>query len=465
MSVSPKKPGFKQKYDYLLQHLRTRILSSELKPDDYLPSENDLAEQFHISRPSVRKIIAELAQEGLVETVHGRGSIVRGPDIEGGLIRLKLYWYSPSPEYTMIERIVAGFNEQYRHIKVDIIPIDIEHYYRGVLLSEEQPDLIGFSSNFLINLMEQGIEQILTPMDQLQIQPEIDACHSKLLRSLTADKRLYAVPIAFSPIVLVYNKALFRKAGVELPSNEWTWDDLLEAAIQLTQSSGERVEQYGFALSAPNNRWPHFVFQNGGQFVRNGRFILNNKKLFEAVHYIQNLIYKYKVSPLYTMGGTAEGDELFEREKVAMVMTTYYFLEGFKKSGIDWDLVAFPRGRQNASFVTTTALGVGKNCKYPEAASVLIRYFLSKPVQAQIKQSSFSIPAHKEVSVSRQYPHPDIPGEGYYAFESVVDHAFSMNDLGLPLAQFVQMRKRMSLVWSNMETVENVWKELGEKFK
>lgn len=51
------------------------------KPGDLLPSEPDLESQFVVSRITVRRAIAELAKEGLLEGVRGKGTFVREPKI------------------------------------------------------------------------------------------------------------------------------------------------------------------------------------------------------------------------------------------------------------------------------------------------------------------------------------------------------------------------------------------------
>ena len=41
---------------------------------------------------------------------------------------------------------------------------------------------------------------------------------------------LYAVPYEWVTIVFYYNKDIFDEVGIEYPTDEWTWDDLLAAA-------------------------------------------------------------------------------------------------------------------------------------------------------------------------------------------------------------------------------------------
>jgi GntR family transcriptional regulator len=57
--------------------LRTEILRGDLTPGAKLPSENQLADRFDVTRATVRKGIALLKMEGLVTTHQGKGAFVR----------------------------------------------------------------------------------------------------------------------------------------------------------------------------------------------------------------------------------------------------------------------------------------------------------------------------------------------------------------------------------------------------
>ncbi len=47
---------------------------------DTLPSENQLAVMFGVSRMTARKALVELENEGLVERIRGKGTYVKKPD-------------------------------------------------------------------------------------------------------------------------------------------------------------------------------------------------------------------------------------------------------------------------------------------------------------------------------------------------------------------------------------------------
>ncbi len=72
----------------VFDQLRQQILSGSWKPGDKLPSENDLAAQFGVSRVTVRNALQKLSGLGLLETRFGEGSFIRGPEAGAALNQL-----------------------------------------------------------------------------------------------------------------------------------------------------------------------------------------------------------------------------------------------------------------------------------------------------------------------------------------------------------------------------------------
>lgn len=64
-------------YQQVAAEIRNGIAEGEYKPGAPLPSEAQLIERYGVSRPTVRKAIAALRAEGLIEVIHGKGSYVR----------------------------------------------------------------------------------------------------------------------------------------------------------------------------------------------------------------------------------------------------------------------------------------------------------------------------------------------------------------------------------------------------
>jgi GntR family transcriptional regulator, transcriptional repressor for pyruvate dehydrogenase complex len=63
-------------HETIASHLEELILTGEFKPDEPLPTENEMAAQLQVSRTVVRDAIRVLATKGLVDIRHGVGTFV-----------------------------------------------------------------------------------------------------------------------------------------------------------------------------------------------------------------------------------------------------------------------------------------------------------------------------------------------------------------------------------------------------
>lgn len=73
MSSTPKRvPMYIQLKNYITNQMNQGIW----KPGDKLPSENELAEQFNVSRITVKNAMADIVKQGLIYRIQGRGSYI-----------------------------------------------------------------------------------------------------------------------------------------------------------------------------------------------------------------------------------------------------------------------------------------------------------------------------------------------------------------------------------------------------
>jgi DNA-binding GntR family transcriptional regulator len=72
--ITPDREG--AAYRQLAAVLRDRISNGQLPPGRRMPSEKDLHDEFGLARETVRRALAVLRQEGLIEVRHGHGTFV-----------------------------------------------------------------------------------------------------------------------------------------------------------------------------------------------------------------------------------------------------------------------------------------------------------------------------------------------------------------------------------------------------
>jgi GntR family transcriptional repressor for pyruvate dehydrogenase complex len=62
--------------DLVMQELEAMMLDGQLKAGEKLPPERTLAEQFQVSRPSIREVIQKLSAKGLIDSRQGGGHYI-----------------------------------------------------------------------------------------------------------------------------------------------------------------------------------------------------------------------------------------------------------------------------------------------------------------------------------------------------------------------------------------------------
>lgn len=77
------------RYKAVYQFVKTMIISGKLEEGALLPSENELCNQFTVTRPTVRQALNTLVQEGYIYKHHGKGSIVANQRRTLGLLSFR----------------------------------------------------------------------------------------------------------------------------------------------------------------------------------------------------------------------------------------------------------------------------------------------------------------------------------------------------------------------------------------
>ncbi|MGW2392143.1 GntR family transcriptional regulator [Streptomyces lydicamycinicus] len=188
-------------YQQVAAEIRSGITAGEYKPGAPLPSESQLIDRYQVSRPTVRKAIAALRAEGLIEVIHGKGSYVRAV---------------PAPAVT-IERTITRSGKTFRTGYQAWQEVEAPTVYRTTTTATTGP-LLGLPEG-----------EALFAVDRLLSDPhtETRALHRVLIPFVTAANE--AVRLGEAPDTepeQIY--AILTAAGHKL-----TWDETVSARMPL----------------------------------------------------------------------------------------------------------------------------------------------------------------------------------------------------------------------------------------
>lgn len=458
--------NFQDRYNRLLNELRNEILTGRLKPGEFILPENTLSEKYELSRVSVRKVLAELVDEGLIEKIAGKGNRVRMPGNETKRETLTVAWFSTSFELDIIRKLIAIYEKEHPYVRVELLLLPEQEYVDNVVNLIHYglgPDVFIVSDIHIRQLIENGRLDLLTPYVPDRIDIERDS-YAKVFDMFTVDGVTVATPIVFSPVVICYNEKSLKKAGITEPPEINDWSDFLELAERLTHDrSGDGIyDQYGFCFSASENRWPVFLLQNDGRFVdpATGKSVMSEKNNIEALQFCMDLMYKHRVSPIFSHGSSYLAESLFKRERAAMILATYYFMNEFRNHDIRWNVLPLPKQKNYGTLLLGGGLAINRQSKVQEMAKDFINFMTSNPAQTMLKQLGCTIPMLREVAEDNSLLDPDIHPEDYNVFLEVLPYARTYRDLQLQQSEVELIHKELHLLWANLETPEEACRRI-----
>ncbi len=144
-----------------------------------------------------------------------------------------------------------------------------------------------------------------------------------LINLYTLDNKLYAVPKDFDTNALWYNKKIFDAAGVDYPTDDWTWDDMVAAAAKLTDAS---KGIYGIAAPLDFQTCYYSTINAAGGYILNDDMTAagyNDPKTQEGIQCWIDLINDGYSPSLPDMTDTSP-DALFESNKLGMIWAGSY---------------------------------------------------------------------------------------------------------------------------------------------
>jgi multiple sugar transport system substrate-binding protein len=421
--VSARQQRFQARFGALRSELRSAIISGELRAGDCLPSEHTLAARYGLSRTSVRRALAELVQEGLVEKQAGRGTFVTLPgDVLTRRHTIRLAVYYPSAQTAKLDRVIQAFEETHPLIHVQPLrfhPTGYVDAMLGLIESGQGPDLIMLMSDHFADIDAPAYFCDLGEF--LSTRPRLARDLAPVPMSLfQRTGRQYGLPFVASPIVLCYNRDMVRAADLPEPDPTWTWDDLVAAARRLTTApdAGGHVEQYGFAFDIAPHRWPAFLYANGGGVLsRDGsRSALAHPASLAAVQFEVDLASLYRVCPPF--GSNVTGEELFVLRRAAMALTSYNGIDVFQfwSAGLDWDVTLVPGSPARQNLVMATGMAVNRHSPYIRSAFTFLDFLLSRAMQELLLAHGCSVPVRCSVAEAERHYDPRLHPRHYTVF-------------------------------------------------
>ena len=299
-----------------------------------------------------------------------------------------------------LDAMYQAFHEEYPNITVQIETSGFDDYFTQMqtrVAGGTSPDCYELNIENFAAYANKGVLAELQGIDA-------SGYNETALSAFHVDGKQYGVPGNFSNVVLIYNKDLFDKAGIDYPTDEWTWEDALTAA-EAIRALDENT--YGIYQPVTFNEFFKVAAQFGGSILNEDKtgFTINSEENVAAAEMMISKITDSNVQPNdEQMSGMGDWD-LFQSGRLGMIPTGIWAFSTFAE-GCDfaWDICVEPGQDKKATHFFSNALVVNADTEKKEAAECWINWLASSETAAQMRiDAGWDLPAISNEEVLSGY--------------------------------------------------------------
>lgn len=297
------------------------------------------------------------------------------------------YWIAGDPRRTPVYQASVDRFTEATGIKVNVTEevgdnTQIQQKLFTMIASGNAPDVLHVDTMYVSDMAKAGT---IRPLNEFEgFEAVYDSVIEAEVAPLIYEDQTYGFPIRGNSIQLVYNKQMFRDAGLDPDNPPKTYDELVEAAEKLTiRDANGNVEVYGYETGlTADSHWSMHVFSPifwsyGGEYVgEDGKSGFGTEAGVKTLELWDKLINELGVSP------TERITNGLETGKVAMIHTGEWSLMPYREDFPDLD-VGFATLPVVAEGVEPKIPLGGRACviptmsDHPEEAWQLIEHVLS----------------------------------------------------------------------------------------
>jgi multiple sugar transport system substrate-binding protein len=367
--------------------------------------------------------------------------------------------YEKARPNTKINKQFAGWTEYWQKLQTQIA-------------SNTAPDMIMMSVAYIGNFVAKGTVLNLDPYVAGQkldlgkyIPVDVSTWQFGPKARVGGKGPLYA--LAFDASInstFYYNKTLFDKAKIPLPTDSWTWEkDVLDAAKALTDAKNG---QWG--MIAPytyDGTWTSMVWEYGGDTIdpTYAKGTLSEPSALAALKVVYDYVHTHKVSPPPTPN---EQVNPFTTGKIAMnfsncdcEISTFKSIKDF-----EWDVARWPKGPKGRVVeLEPDGYSLAKATKQADQAFDLLKFTVYDD-DGVLRQSKYgTFPARRDVAQSEEYlKSPGFPAGKRLQLMDVAEDARS-NYFGRGWAEWTEKSQdALTQAWLGKKPIEAAAKDADE---
>ena len=303
------------------------------------------------------------------------------------------------------KRLVDDYNSSHKNqVTLTIVPNDNYQQKVGAAAgSNTLPDLLASDVVYSPNYVAQGVFQDIS--DKVKALPFYTSLTQAHMQAASKDGKIYAVPHKVDSSLILYNKDLFKKAGLDPAAPPKSFADIYADAKKIRALGGDT---YGFyfggncAGCSAYTIFPNGVAAGHPPLSADGKKAdIDNDAMTQTFALYKKMVDE-SIAPsnVKTEDGSTWTTSFLAGKIGILPAGSFAFADLLSKAKFDWGVTPLtsPDGSKSATFVGGDVLGVSRSSKQADAAWDFIAWTLGEHAQVQDIAKNGDLPARTDLA-------------------------------------------------------------------
>lgn len=303
------------------------------------------------------------------------------------------------------QRLVDTYNETHdAQVNLTVIPDDNYQQKVGAAAgSGSLPDILAADVVYAPNYVNQGIySDITTEVKELNFYDSLVAAS---LNAASVENSIYAVPHKVDSSLIIYNKDLYKKAGLDPENPPSNYEEIYEDAKAIRELGGDT---YGFYFGGncagcmAYTSFPYAVASGYKPFSDDGTLANFDNEGFSSSFKLYKRLFDEGITPktAQTENGTTWASQ-FEAGNIGIIpLGTYEFAALKENDRFDWGVAPLTseNGDNIATFIGGDVIGVSSTSAKREAALDFVLWTLNDDAQVKVVAKNGDLPVRLDLA-------------------------------------------------------------------
>ena len=335
---------------------------------------------------------------------------------DDGATRITVMVAGDPEEIDAYRAVVGTFNGSQDAVEAKLIPFaerdDLILRLSTSIAGGQPPDLFLMNYRFYGQFAARGALEPVAPYLQGSDALSEDEFFETAMVPFRWDGEQMCLPQNVSSLVVYYNVDLFRRARVSLPRDDWSWDDMVAAATELTddRDGDGTVDVYGLGVDPELIRVAPFIWSNGGRLVDDDaapmRFDLDGAAV-AALDGFFDLRSVHGVTPTDEEAEAEDFESRFLNGRLAMLLESRRVVPTLRTiEDFPWDVAGTPTLGERASVLHSDAYCITEGSDAKDEAWTFMEFALGPEGQRIASEAGRTVPSLRSVAESHAFLDP-----------------------------------------------------------